>query len=151
MVLNTCLGWRKCFNNKVQNLRFVHFLAFLKKSIIKCSTSSLSWFLSMLKRGVGLFENKSPFAAYHSAQGSAYHTVTISLSLRKMCWASFERSSISCNSQEGTSFPSKSFKKEMFPHNVTMFNNFTFLASFNAEKIGGGLFLLKKSPLAGQL
>ena len=105
----------------------------------------------MLKRGVGLFENQSPFAAYYSALGSAYHTVTISLSLRKMCWASFERSSISRNSQEGTNFPSKSSKKEMFPHNVTLFNDFTFLASFNAGRIGGGLSLLKNSPLAVKL
>ena len=28
----------------------------------------------------------------------------------------------------------------MILHNVTMFNIFTFPASFNAEKIGGGLF-----------
>ena len=39
----------------------------------------------------------------------------------------------------------------MFPHNVTMFNDFTFLASFNAGRIGGGLSLLKNSPLAVKL
>ena len=39
----------------------------------------------------------------------------------------------------------------MFPHNVTLFNDFTFLASFNAGRIGGGLSLLKNSPLAVKL
>ena len=58
MVLNTCLGWRKCFNNKVPNLRFVHFWLFWKSPLSNVQHLHFLGFFQCWKEVLGFLKIK---------------------------------------------------------------------------------------------